>query len=99
MEANDGVALVQTIKTISGPGSAELASSWASDFGLSDVQVWGDTSDYIAYNFAGAVGWGYPFTIVVDIDTMEITHLGGGDVSLAQDAVDAILADPHPCAE
>jgi hypothetical protein len=76
-----------------------LAASWASDFGLSEVKVWGDTTDYMFNNFASAVGGGYPFTIVVDIDTMEITYLGGGDVSLAQDAVDAILADPHPCAE
>ena len=50
-------------------------------------------------NFAAALGGSYPNTIVVDIDTMEITHFGPGDVTAAQSAVDAILATPDPCAE
>lgn len=50
-------------------------------------------------NFAATLGGSYPNTIVVDIDTMEITYFGAGDVTAAQGAVDEILASPHPCAE
>ena len=50
-------------------------------------------------NFAQTLGGSYPNTIVVDIDTMEITYFQPGDITAAQSAVDAILASPDPCAE
>ena len=76
-----------------------MASTWESAFGLTNVQVWGDTTDYMYNNFAATLGGSYPNTIVVDIDTMEITYFGPGDVTAAQGAVDEILASPDPCAE
>ena len=74
MAANDGVEVIQTLCTSTGPGSAGLAASWASSFGLTDVQVWGDTTDYMYTNFAATLGGSYPNTLVIDIDTMEITY-------------------------
>ena len=50
-------------------------------------------------NFAATLGGSYPNTLVIDIDTMEITYFAPGDVTYAQSAVDAILATPDPCAE
>lgn len=99
MAENDGVEVIQTLCTSTGPGSASLASTWASSFGLTNVQVWGDTTDYMYSNFGASIGGSYPNTLVVDIDTMEITYFGPGDVTAAQSAVDAILATPDPCAE
>jgi hypothetical protein len=76
-----------------------LAGSWASGFGLSNVQVWGDTTDYMYENFASTLGGAYPSTIVIDIDTMEIRYFQTGDVMAAEGAIDTILAADHPCAE
>ena len=48
MSSYDAVEVVQIMCTSAGPGSAALADSWASSFGLTNVQVWGDTTDYCA---------------------------------------------------
>ena len=83
--------------TAQGPGSASLASSWQGTYGLSNVLVWGDTTDYMYNNFAGAVGGGYPFTMVVDLRTMELVYHQIGDVNGANSAVNSVLNDTHPC--
>ena len=85
--------------TSSGPGSAELANSWQSQHGLQQVLVWGDTTDYMYNNFASQMGGSYPFTMVVKLDTMELTYMSLGDVHSATSAIDDILAAPDPCAE
>ena len=51
------------------------------------------------YNFAAQLGGSYPFTMVIKLDTMELTYMDIGDVDYASNAIDAILANPHPCAE
>jgi len=99
LEGYSGVEVVQLMCTSGGPGSAELAGAWGAAFGLTNVQVWGDTTDYMYENFASQVGGAYPNTIVVDLDTMEIRYFETGDVMAAAGAVDAILAADHPCAE
>ena len=83
----------------SGSGTASLAASWASAYGLEDVRVWADTSDYMYFNFAATLGGAYPHTLVIDIDTMELRYFQLGDVSSARSAINAILSAPHPCAE
>ena len=50
-------------------------------------------------NFSAQLGGAYPFTMVIKLDTMELTYMSVGDVHSASNAIDAILADPHPCAE
>ena len=85
--------------TSSGPGSAALASSWQAQHGLQDVLVWGDTTDYMYQNFSTQLGGSYPFTMVVKLDTMELTYMSLGDVHSATSAIDAILADVDECAE
>ena len=91
--------MLQTLCTATGPGSAGLAGSWASTFGLSNVHVWGDTTDYMYENFASTVGGAYPNTLVIDLDTMQIRYFDAGDVSFAESTISEILAEPHPCAE
>ena len=83
----------------SGPGSAELAGSWASAFGLTNVQVWGDTTDHMYYTYLQALGGSYPATMVVELDTMEIRYLQVGAVDNASSWVGEILAEDHPCGE
>ena len=53
--------------------SASLADSWASQHGLTNVLVWGDTTDYMSH-FAGAVG-GISLYNVVDLRTMELVTM------------------------
>lgn len=91
--------MIQILCTATGPGSAGLASSWASTFGLTNVQVWGDTTDYMYTNFASTLGGSYPNTLVIDLDSMEIRHLAVGDAMGAASVVNEILAADHPCAE
>jgi hypothetical protein len=95
------VALVNILCTATGPGSASLAASWQSQFGLTNVHVWGDTTDYMYNNFMSGppANGGYPGTMVVDLDTMTLTEFAAGGVDVANNAVNAILAADHPCAE
>ena len=99
MAGFDGLEVIQILCRSSGPGSASLASSWASTFGLTDVQVWGDTTDYMYSNFASTLGGSYPNTLVIDLDSMEIRHFAVGDAMGTASVVNGILAADHPCAE
>lgn len=99
MDGFEGLEVIQILCRSSGPGSAELAASWESTFGLTDVQVWGDTTDYMYNNFASTLGGSYPNTLVIDLDTMEIRHFSGGNAMGAASVVNGILAADHPCAE
>ena len=94
------MALIQTLCTSEGPGSAELAASWSSHFGIADAHVWGDTTDYMYENFASQVGAAYPNTLVVELDTMEIRYLAAGGPTQSESAINQILAEEaDPCAE
>ena len=90
---------MQTLCESAGPGSAALADSWASNFGLTNVHVWGDTTDYMYNNFASTVGGAYPNTLVIDIDSMQIRYFSSGDVTTAESTINEILAEDHPCVE
>ena len=91
------MVLANVMCTSSGPGSASLASSWGSQHNLSNVLVWGDTTDYMYTNFAGAVGGGYPFTMVVDLRTMELVYHQIGDVFSATSSIDGVINNTHEC--
>lgn len=87
--------------TASGPGSASLAQYWANSFGLTNVHVWGDTTDYVFNNFTGAppISGNYPSVMVVELDTMTLTHIATGGVDSATSAIDDVIAAVHDCAE
>lgn len=91
--------MVQIMCTSSGPGSADLAGRWASDFGLSGVQVWGDTTDHMFYTYIEGLGGSYPTTAVIELDTMKIRYFRTGSVETATAWVNEVLAEDHPCAE
>ena len=91
------MVLANVLCTASGPGSAALASSWGGQYNLNNVLVWGDTTDYMYTNFAGEVGGGYPFTMVINLRTMELVYHAIGDVTAATSAIDGVLNDAHEC--
>ena len=94
------MALIQTLCTSSGPGSADLAAAWTSAFSIVDAHVWGDTTDYMFQNFAAQVDGAYPNTLVVELDTMEIRYFSGGGPTFTDSVVNEILAEEaDPCAE
>ena len=94
------MALIQTLCTSTGPGSADLAASWSSSFGITDAHVWGDTTDYMFENFASQVEGAYPNTLVVELDTMEIRYLSSGGPTHSESVIYEVLAEePDPCAE
>ena len=99
MAGYDQVEVVQILCTSTGPGSAGLADSWASAFGLTNIQVWGDTTDYMYTNFTSALGGSYPSTLVIELDTMEIRYFRVGAVDTAESWVAEVLSEDHPCAE
>ena len=53
--------------------------------------------DYMFNNFSGAVGGGYPFTMVVDLRTMELVYLDIGDVQAAISSIDSVIANSQEC--
>ena len=91
------MVLTNIMCTAQGPGSASLADSWSSQHGLTNVLVWGDTTDYMYNNFAGAVGGGYPFTMVVDLRTMELVYHDIGDVQEARSAINTVIENTQEC--
>jgi hypothetical protein len=101
LASHPGLAIVQTMVTQSGPGSASLAASWASTYGLTNVHVWGDTSNYMYYNYTSqpSIDGYYPSTLIIDVDTMTMTVLQQAGVSTLGSAIDAILDAEHPCAD
>ena len=101
MASHPGLAIVQTMVTQTGPGNAALAASWAATYGLTNVHVWADTTNYMYWNFTSqpSIGGYYPSTLIIDADTMTMTVLQQTGVSTLTSAVDAILDAEHPCAD
>jgi hypothetical protein len=101
MNSRPGLQLVQTIVTASGPGSAALAQTWQSQFNFQDVVVWGDTTDFIYSTWMSGppANGGYPAHLVIELDTMTLTAFNSGGPEGGSSAVQAILDNPHPCAE
>jgi hypothetical protein len=93
--------VVNTLCTATGPGNAQLAQYWAQAYGLYNVMVWGDTTDYMYLNFMQhpPANVAYPGIFVVDLDTMELTDFKVGDIHQVDASVNAILQADHPCAE
>ena len=101
MAARPGLAIINTLSKSTGPGDAAEAASWAADHDLVNVHVWGDTDDVIYYDFASqpSIGGGYPFTMVIDVDTMTMTYFEPGGIDYADSAIQDILDADHPCAD
>jgi hypothetical protein len=99
MASNPGLAIANILCKVDGPGDAAEAAAWAASYNLTNVMVWGDTTDYMYTNFGQALDGSYPFTMVVDIDTMELVYLQGGDSSGAMSSIQAILNADHTCAD
>jgi hypothetical protein len=95
------LAIVNTLTQQSAAGTAAEAASWVSTYDLTNVHVWADTTDYFYTNFASqpAIGGGYPFTMVIDVDTMAITYFAGGQIASAASAIQTILDAEHTCTE
>jgi hypothetical protein len=87
--------------TASGPGSAALAQNWADTFGLTNVHVWGDTTDYVFNNFAGPapINGSYPNVMVVEFDTMTLDFIGIGGLDQVGAYVAEILDTVDDCAD
>ena len=87
--------------TAVGPGNAQIAQAWQDQFGLTNVEVWGDTTDYFFMNFMSQppANGGYPGSMVIDLDTMTLTSFTAGGPESASAAIDAILNADHPCAD
>ncbi|MCK9462231.1 MAG: hypothetical protein M0R80_21600 [Proteobacteria bacterium] len=101
MAARPGLAIINTLSKSDGPGDAAEAASWAAAHDLTNVLVWADTDDIIYSDFASQtlIDGGYPFTMVVDADTMTMTYFQPGQISSASSAIQAILDAEHPCAD
>jgi len=101
LAARPGLAIINTLSKSTGPGDAAEAASWAATHGLTNVLVWADTTDVIYNDFASQtlIGGGYPFTMVVDADTMTMTYFQPGQIASAASAISAITSAEHPCAE
>ena len=97
--SNPGLAIANILTKQSTAGDAAEAAAWAASHNLTNVMVWGDTADYMFANFGQALGGSYPFTMVVDIDTMELVYLQNGPSAGAASSVQAILNADHPCAD
>ena len=101
MAARPGLAIVNTLTQASSAGTAEEAAAWQADHDLVNVHVWADTTDDIYYDFASqpSIGGGYPFTMVIDVDTMTMTYFEPGGIDYGDGAIQAILDADHPCAD
>jgi hypothetical protein len=101
LAAHPGLAIINTLSKSSGPGDAAEAATWAAAHDLTNVYVWADTADVIYYDFASQpiIGSGYPFTMVVDADTMTMTYFQPGQIDAAASAINAITSAEHPCAD
>lgn len=101
MAARPGLAIVNAMTGASAAGTAAEAASWAAAHDLTNVHVWADTTDWFYYQFASqaSIGGGYPFTMVLDVDTMTLTYFQPGQIDAASSAIQAILGAEHPCAD
>jgi len=63
--------------------------------------VWGDTEDYMYYNFCSVapISSSYPSNMVINLETMELTYLELGSVTATASAVQAIIDSADECAE
>ena len=98
MSSNPGLIVLNTLVKQSGNGDAAEAAAWETSHNLTNVLVWADTTSYTYFNFGQALDGSYPFTMVVDIDTMELIYLQVGGSAGAMSSVQAILNADHPCA-
>ena len=98
MASNPGLAILNTLVKQSGPGDAAEAAAWETSYNLTNVLVWADTTSYTYFNFGQVYGGSYPFTMVVDIDTMELVYFQQGNSSGAMSSIQTILSADHPCA-
>jgi hypothetical protein len=87
--------------TASGPGTASEVATWATTYGLTNVHVWADTTDYMYTNFTSqtAIGGAYPSSMIIDVDTMTMTAFQQAGVENLTSQIDAILNAEHPCAD
>jgi hypothetical protein len=101
LAARPGLAIINTLTQSASAGTAAEAAAWESAHGLVNVHVWADTADDVYYDFASqpSIGGGYPFTIVIDVDAMEMTYFEPGQIASASTAIQAILDAAHPCAD
>jgi hypothetical protein len=101
LASHPGLAIVTIMCTQSGPGTASEVATWASNYGLTNVKVWADTTDYMYTNFTSqpAIGGGYPSTIVIDLDTMTIKYFALTGIESTTSVIDAIYAAADPCAD
>jgi len=99
LASHPGLAIIQTMVTQSGPGSAALAASWADTYNLTNVHVWGDTTNYMNINFTSQFGGYYPSTMIIDADTMTMTAFQQAGITTLASAIDEITSAEHPCAE
>jgi hypothetical protein len=101
LAARPGLAIVNILRLSSGPGTAAEAAAWEATYGLANVHVWADTTDEVYYDYAlqPSIGGGYPFAMVVDLDTMKMTYFGIDQITYADSAIKAILDADHPCAD
>ncbi len=99
MASNPGLAVLNTLVKQSGSGDAAEAAAWETTHNLTNVLVWADTTSYTYFNFGQALGGYYPFTMVVDIDTMELVYLLDTSSAEAMSSVQAILNADHTCAD
>ncbi len=96
--SNPGLAIANIMCKVDGAGDAAEAAAWETAHNLTNVMVWADTTDYMFANFGQALGGTYPYTMVVDIETMELVCLQNGGSSGAMSSIQAILNADHPCA-
>ena len=87
--------------TASGPGSAALADYWANQHDLTNVHVWGDTTDYVFNNFTGPppIEGSYPSVMVIELDTMTLSYFSIGGVDQTEGAIATALANVDDCAD
>lgn len=87
--------------TQGGPGTASEAATWAATYGLTNVHVWADTTNYMYWNYVSqpVIDSYYPSVLIIDADTMTMTVLQQTGVTTQGSAVDAILNAEHPCAD
>ena len=93
-----GLQIVTLVGANFVPGSASDAASWQAAHQLDQVIVWADTTDYFFWNFAPAGVSMYPSTMVINLDTMEMTYFGLDTIDSASSAIQEIMNADHPCA-
>jgi len=99
MTSHPGLAIVTIMTKQSSPGTAEEVATWAETYGLTNVKVWADTTNYMYFNFTTQFGGAYPSSMIIDLDTMTMTAFQQTGVESLTGAIDTILNAEHPCAD